>query len=357
MIYYTDYLQLDKLLDAQACESAKKNVPVHDEMLFIIIHQAYELWFKQIIHELDSVLQIFQEPDLSDVKISLIVSRSKRISRILHLLVEQIRILETMTPMDFLEFRDLLIPASGFQSVQFRIIETKLGIKRMLGDAFFGRLSARDQQRFMALKNSPSLLQLAEQWLARFPLLETAEFSFSQFLKEAVGQSLTRDEEIIQQNRLLSEEEKAAQLRQLESAKTHFQAILDPNLYEALVKQGKKRISFAATRTALFIFLYRDQPLFQQPYELLSTLITIDELLLDWRYRHILLVRRMIGSKIGTGGSAGADYLKKSADSGKIFDDIANLSSFLLPRSALLPLPDSFQKQLGLAYRQREEIK
>src|SRR3989338_3278149 len=248
MIYYTDYLQLDKLLDAQACESAKKNVPVNDEMLFIIIHQAYELWFKQIIHELDSVLQIFQEPDLSDVKISLIVSRSKRISRILHLLVEQIRILETMTPMDFLEFLDLLIPASGFQSVQFRIIETKLGIKRMLGYAFFGRLSARDQQRFMALKNSPSLLQLAEQWLARFPLLETAEFSFSQFLKEAVGQSLTRDEEIIQQNRLLSEEEKAAQLRQLESAKTHFQAILDPNLYEALVKQGKKRISFAATR-------------------------------------------------------------------------------------------------------------
>ena len=95
----------------------------HDETLFIIVHQAYELWFKQIIHELDSIIKVFSPTKIPDYQMSLISSRLERINQIQKVIMEHLVILETMTPMDFLEFRDYLIPASGFQSVQFRAIE------------------------------------------------------------------------------------------------------------------------------------------------------------------------------------------------------------------------------------------
>src|SRR4051812_27669281 len=129
-MYYTDYLQLDKILDAQHPESFKtNNDAAHDEMLFIIIHQAYELWFKQIIFEMDYVTGVLKKEKIDDNSedLNLVRHRLKRINTIFELLNQQISILHTMTPLDFLSFRDLLIPASGFQSVQFRLIETKLG--------------------------------------------------------------------------------------------------------------------------------------------------------------------------------------------------------------------------------------
>ena len=129
-LYYGDYLQLDKLLSAQALESAKTGEAVHDEMLFVVVHQAYELWFKQIIWELDSILEIFDNNTVDEEKMGTAVSRLRRIVSIQSLLIEQVTVLETMTPLDFLDFRDYLFPASGFQSVQFRIIENKMGLRR-----------------------------------------------------------------------------------------------------------------------------------------------------------------------------------------------------------------------------------
>lgn len=130
-VHYHDYLQLDKILDAQAPESNKHNASAHDEMLFIIIHQAYELWFKQLHHEADSVVAIMRQPALNDnsPELQTVVHRLNRITTILRVLVHQIDIMETMTPMDFLDFRDMLRPASGFQSWQFKLLEAKLGLK------------------------------------------------------------------------------------------------------------------------------------------------------------------------------------------------------------------------------------
>ena len=123
-VYYSEYLQLDKILNAQQPESGKEGIRADDEMLFIIIHQAYELWFKQILHELTVVRNIFKQPNIPnnspDVYNS--VHRLKRICRILDVAVGQMAVLETMTPLDFLDFRDLLRPASGFQSIQFKKI-------------------------------------------------------------------------------------------------------------------------------------------------------------------------------------------------------------------------------------------
>src|SRR6187431_3296239 len=131
-LHYGEYLQLDKILNAQHPESFKPGMqPAHDEMLFIIIHQAYELWFKQIQYEIDSVLEIMSRPALDDnsSELQTIVHRLRRVVTILRVLVQQIDIMETMTPMDFLDFRDMLRPASGFQSWQFKILEAKLGLK------------------------------------------------------------------------------------------------------------------------------------------------------------------------------------------------------------------------------------
>src|SRR6516165_4378054 len=127
-IYYGDYLRLDRLLSSQEPESAKIGTNAHDEMLFIIVHQAYELWFKQILHELNRIETDFDRIPVTDDAIARIVHGLNRIHEIFKLLVAQLDVLETMTPFDFLDFRDLLMPASGFQSLQFRLIETRLGL-------------------------------------------------------------------------------------------------------------------------------------------------------------------------------------------------------------------------------------
>ena len=124
--YYQDYLNLEKILNSQHLLSQKYGHSAHDEMLFIIVHQVYELWFKQIIYELESLLEIFHNNEIQENHISIGVSQLERIIEIQKILIDQINVLETMTPMDFLEFRDQLNPASGFQSQQFRIIENDI---------------------------------------------------------------------------------------------------------------------------------------------------------------------------------------------------------------------------------------
>ena len=150
-LYYADYLQLDKILKAQDLKSAEFGDPAHEEMLFIVIHQVYELWFKQIIHEIDSVAKIFNRDPVPEKDIGIAIARLGRIIEIQKILVAQIRVLETMTPMDFLDFRDYLLPASGFQSYQFRLTENKLGLKmeqrtKYNKQAYHTRLSEEHKQ-------------------------------------------------------------------------------------------------------------------------------------------------------------------------------------------------------------------
>ena len=129
-VYYSEYLQLDKILNAQEEESKKNGVRADDEMLFIIIHQSYELWFKQILHEVGIVRETFLKQNIEDnsAEMNNAVHRMKRVGIILQMLIDKISILETMTPLDFLDFRDFLRPASGFQSIQFKIMEALLGL-------------------------------------------------------------------------------------------------------------------------------------------------------------------------------------------------------------------------------------
>ncbi len=115
-------------------------------------------------------------------------------------------------------------------------------------------------------------------------------------------------------------------------------------------ENGKKRLSHKATKAALFILLYRDFPALQLPHKILSLLIDIDEGFTNWRQRHALMAQRMIGTKIGTGGSSGHRYLRAAAEKHKIYSDLLDLSTYLLPRSALPCLPDVVTKKLRFAY-------
>src|SRR6266516_2012264 len=195
-VYYHDYLQLDKILNAQFPESNKQNIAAHDEMLFIIIHQAYELWFKQLHHEVDSVLVIMKKPSLNDnsPELQTVVHRLNRAVTILRVLVHQIDILETMTPMDFLDFRDMLRPASGFQSWQFKELEAKLGLKfehRYGQEYYTAQLRKEHVDIIKKAEGSNSLLQLLNSWLERMPFLkEGADASFWDNYKKIYANSL-----------------------------------------------------------------------------------------------------------------------------------------------------------------------
>lgn len=235
---YSDYLKLDRLLDLQ--EPGRE----HDELLFIVIHQVYELWFKEIIHELDyleDLLAADQLPRAGHVM--------KRVLTILKVLVAQVDILETMTPLEFQSFRERLESGSGFQSTQFRELEFLLGNKRAQAMEHYpagGTDRARLEKRFYA----PGLWDWFVGFLARKGFAVPAE-------------SLNRD---------------VTQLIQPSAAMQH-----------------------------VLIGIYRQDPALS---EFCERLVDLDEGVQEWRYRHVKMVERTIGTKRGTGGSAGAEYLR-----------------------------------------------
>jgi tryptophan 2,3-dioxygenase len=333
-VYYSEYLQLDKILNAQLPESGKEGIKADDEMLFIIIHQTYELWFKQILHELDVIREIFKQPNIPNNSPDIYnsVHRMKRVCRILDIAVMQMSVLETMTPLDFLDFRDLLRPASGFQSIQFKILEATLGLpyqQRHGQNYYLSQLNQGDIDRVKEAESKESLLVLINRWLERMPFAkdsywqEIAGNDFWQQYRDAYAAGLSEPEK--------------------QNLKAFDLLLMDDTNYSQ-----DRRFSADANRAALFIMLYRDYPLLHLPYELVSGLLEIDELLSMWRHRHIHMVQRTIGKRVGTGGSTGAEYLRGAADSHYIFKELAELTSFLVSRNHLPKLPEKLVH--GLSY-------
>jgi tryptophan 2,3-dioxygenase len=335
-LHYHDYLQLDKILNAQSPESDKQNLHAHDEMLFIVIHQAYELWFKQLHHEVDSISAIMKKPALNDnsPELQTVVHRLNRIATILRVLVHQVDIMETMTPMDFLDFRDMLRPASGFQSWQFKELEAKLGLKfqhRHGQEHYTSQLRKEHIDVIKKAELEKSLLELVNVWLERMPLAPS-------FMPEE-KQSFWTDYRKRYENSLADvEKNNLAAFDEIFFGKTN---------QESVTSNEEHSLSAKACRAALFIMLYRGYPLLQLPFQLLNALLEIDEQLSSWRYRHMNMVHRMIGTRIGTGGSSGKDYLKGAADKHYIFKEIAQLNSFLIERRKLPELPKELEVRLG----------
>ncbi len=238
---YAEYLKLAELLDLQ---QPKSEGPEHDEMLFIVIHQVYELWFKQVLHELDHLGARFQDGDTDAALRAL-----KRVLTILKTLVAQIDVLETMSPLDFLSFRDRLESASGFESCQFRELEFALGMKSSVTIERFPE-GSWERQRLTERQRSPSLWQ-----------------HFVAFLG-------TQGMEIPTEAIPVTSAEQTPE---------------SPALQEHLV-------AIYRTNTALS--------------QVCERLVDLDEGIQEWRYRHVKMVQRTIGTKRGTGGSSGVEYLQ-----------------------------------------------
>ncbi|MDA1333436.1 MAG: tryptophan 2,3-dioxygenase family protein [Bacteroidetes bacterium] len=161
---------------------------------------------------------------------------------------------------------------------------------------------------------------------------------------------LASDRSLIQDNPTLNDAEKASQLKNLEKTEVHFAALFDASAYGKLITSGERRLSHEALKAALLINLYRDEPILHLPFRLLQSLVDIDEGFTTWRYRHALMVSRMIGTKIGTGGSSGHEYLRRSAEHNRVFADLVNMSTFFIPRSELPLLPEVVSYELGFRW-------
>ncbi len=270
--------------------------------------------------------------------------------------MQQIDVLETMTPLDFLDFRDALVPASGFQSAQWRLIENRLGMRPGDRHAFTkapytSRLNDKDASTVTASEAVPSLFERVQSWLERTPFIRFGDFDFWSAYQTAVDAMLASDRSLIETNPVLNEAEKRQQLGHLETTERHFEALFDEEAYHQLLANGERRLSHRALQAALLIHLYRDEPILHLPFRLLHALVDIDEGFTTWRYRHALMVSRMIGTKIGTGGSSGHEYLRRSAEHNRVFGDLVNLSTFFIPRSDLPRLPADIEAQLGFHWK------
>jgi len=242
-VTYSSYLRLDELLSLQ---DPRPGVLEHDETLFVIIHQIYELWFKEVLHELDYLQKLLRANDTPLAGATL-----KRILTILKTLVAQIDVLETITPLNFLAFRDRLESGSGFQSHQFREIEFMLGKK---GRPSFERYpeGSENRKRVERRFSQPTL------WDAFLHYLATNKYAVPKALLE--------------RNHSMPHEE-------------------SPEVQRILVEVYKKNPTVA---------------------QIAERLVDLDEGFMEWRYRHVKMVQRTIGTKQGTGGSAGAEYLMKT---------------------------------------------
>lgn len=247
---YSDYLEIDELLTLQR---PKSEGPEHDEMLFIVIHQVYELWFKQILHELDRLASIFAAPDSGHDDTAMARQILKRVLTILKTLVAQIDVLETMTPISFASFRDFLEQASGFQSYQFRELEFFLG--------------ARDRRKLSYYEGHAAALERLERRLAEPSLYQA-------FLRYLGRHGHDLPDEV-------------------------FEPTDTPPEHEGV-------------RAVLLRIYGQGGAADDRLMALCERLVDLDEGLQEWRYRHVKMVERTIGTKQGTGGSPGAAYLRST---------------------------------------------
>jgi tryptophan 2,3-dioxygenase len=249
---YGEYLRIDDLL---ALQRPLSEGPEHDEMLFIVIHQVYELWFKEILHELDHLTVLLARNDGTRARGTL-----KRILTILKVMVAQLDILETMTPLEFLSFRDRLESGSGFQSHQFRELEFALGWKE-----------PRSMERYPA--GSQARARLAR----RLP----APSLWDAFLHHLAANDI-------------------------------------PVPHADLERDVSRKVEPSPALQPVLIDVYRHHPTLA---ELCERLVDLDEGMMEWRYRHVKMVQRTIGTRVGTGGSAGAEYLMETLNQ-PLFPDL-----------------------------------
>ena len=354
---YGEYLDVTRILGAQNPRSAVAGKAVHDEMLFIQFHQIYELWFKQILFELDDVLMRLSGDTVSENDMQPILTYLGRVVEIFKQMVSMIDVLETMPPQSFVDFREYLGTASGFQSAQFRLIETRLGLLRkarlcVFHGQFDDNLQPSSQEAIKTAEKQPSLFEALDLWLSRTPFVNLGGYAFWNEYRAAVHGMFAEKVSIARTT--LSGDVLAAELDAIERGQKKFEGIFDEEQHAAAQTEGRWRLSWKALQAALFITIYRDKPMLQAPYKLLTSIMDVDALLARWRFRHAMMVQRMVGMGMGSGGSSGFEYLMSTVQSHRIFTDLFALSTYLIPSRMLPELPAEISREMNYAYSAKD---
>jgi tryptophan 2,3-dioxygenase len=333
---YADYLNLHELLSLQGDESL-----TNDELHFVIVHQSFELWFKLIISELRAVRDLLDQSLVPEADIPKAVHHMERVTEIFRLMANQWKVMETLTPQDFLAFRDGLGTASGFESFQMRELEIILGlddadrVSEMDPLAHFRKLaqgSERDKGILAQLEDAAEATSLAaavNRWLLRTPIQGSM-----------VGDP--GDAQVVQE---FIEEYLAGQARLSEAAMARLgaQGVQDMSAVEerfTIAAEGARDYLMPdgmvnrARAGLLFIESYRELPLLAWPRTLIDAVVALEEAMLLWRTSHARMVERIIGRRIGTGGSSGVDYLDMTTRY-RIFVDLWAVRTLLMKKEAL----------------------
>lgn len=338
-VNYGEYLRLPEILAAQ---SPGRPLLHHDEMLFIIVHQVYELWFKLILHELTAARDLLVglpapggRRRVPESDIPRIVAHLTRVIETQRILLDQFRVIETMPPLHFLAFRDRLAPASGFQSVQFRELEALAGLAEAeRADSPAGSLaepfSEAERRRVAARRRETSLATALVDWLSRTPV-ELAFPGFREAFFAAFRTWVTEQAALHRQSAHLN----PAQVAAIE-ARLHGQVDACRRFLE-----GEDEPTGRAHAAFVFITTYRTEPLLVWPHALIERIVEFEENLRKWRFAHARMVERMIGVRTGTGGSPGVDYLDHTAFRYRLFGNLLIGRSFLVPRERLPDLPSA----------------
>jgi tryptophan 2,3-dioxygenase len=348
-LYYWEYIKVEELLGLQGGAGDDESKLGNDEVLFIVVHQVYELWFKLILRELVSARDLFAQNPVPDMAMVSAVRSFKRVSAIFEQAASHFKVVETLTTRDYLAFRDQLIPASGFQSAQIREIEIVLGLadsqRVQLGaeGSYKDALRMRDGSGSPALARvesreaaGPSLRDVIYAWLARTPvpanfvdgILAAHRAEIENRIRIAEAKMKPTAEEIA----LL----RARYAKELQFAEAFLRAEDDPTASRETCAERQK------LRTALmFLESHRELPRLAWPREVLDALIEMEQSMIVWRQRHARMVERVIGRRIGTGGSSGVDYLDQTANRYRVFADVWAVRTLLLRKAAIPPIDNA----------------
>ena len=297
---YGEYLKLEELLKLQTGIDGDESKLSNDELHFIIVHQNFELWFKLIISELRCTRDILDTDYVEETKIPQAVHHMGRVIETLRLMALQWKVVETLEPQDFLNFRDKLDQASGFESFQMRKMEALMGEIWVDGKPV-------NSKAWESFKEQRSLYDVICDWLHRTPIQGSVPGSSSD--DKTVSNFV--DSFIHNHTSLYPD------------GNSEAQQFLKP---DGNVHRGRSGL--------LFIESYRELPLLAWPRKLISTLIELEEAMVLWRSSHARMVERVIGRRVGTGGSSGVDYLDMTTKY-RVFVDLWSVRSILIKKSAL----------------------
>lgn len=340
-ITYGGYLRLEELLTLQNGPEGYTPPPSNDELHFIIVHQTFELWFKLILRELKEARALMDVERIDEASIPRVVHHLERVSEIFRLLADQWKVMETLSPQDFLAFRDRLGTSSGFESWQMRELEVLMGLdneQRMGGMdplahmqrlAKDGKVPAAALADLEATSKAPSLNDVLTTWLSRTPIHGSSPHDqeddavVQAYIDEHLKAMRAHGEQVIAHMTAIGHGEEATLRPRIEAGVQAAESFLAPEGKAARHRAG-----------LLFIESYRDLPLLSWPRRLIDSFVDLEQSMLLFRAHHARMVERMIGRRMGTGGSSGVDYLDATTKY-RIFVDLWAVRTLLVKRDAL----------------------